>query len=273
VPDTITRCRPLLGTFVEITVPCGFLPAADAAFAAIAHIHARLSFHMAGSDLAAIRRAAPGDRLAVDPETVVVLRLARSLFAASRGLFDVCVGRELVRGGFLPGDGLEPLDAYPGSTADILIEDDRHIRLARRVLVDLGGIAKGHAVDRAVAALIAAGVPSGLVNAGGDLRGFGAVDWIVGLNDADGVVRDRVAIRDGALATSANLLNRTAAGTPHIGRGRQAVAVDHRVTVAAETCIVADAMTKIAMVDPDLADTLLKPHGGQVLRAPVPAGA
>jgi FAD:protein FMN transferase len=267
VPDTITRCRPLLGTFVEITASGAGI---DAAFAAIAHVHDRMSFHEAGSDLAAIRRARAGDVVAVDPETIAVLRMAQALFAATDGLFDVGVGGELVRSGFLPGEGLDP-DAYPGTAADLAIEDDRHVRVIRPVLVDLGGIAKGHAVDRAVETLVAAGEPLGLVNAGGDLRGFGPVDWPIGLNDADGVVRVGVAIRDGALASSANLLNRRPGGTPHIGRGRRPVWADYRVTVAAETCIVADAMTKVAMVDPDLADSVLQTYGGQVLVHP--AGA
>jgi thiamine biosynthesis lipoprotein ApbE len=41
------------------------------------------------------------------------------------------------------------------------------------LIVDLGGIAKGFAVDRAVKALKCAGLASGVVNAGGDLRVFG----------------------------------------------------------------------------------------------------
>ncbi|MFW1123225.1 FAD:protein FMN transferase, partial [Vibrio parahaemolyticus] len=84
---------------------------------------------------------------------------------------------------------IDHLGRYDGTGADITVIDARRVRLARRVLVDLGGIAKGHAVDRAVAAMIAAGAPCGLVNAGGDLRGFGAMDWAIGLRDADGAVR------------------------------------------------------------------------------------
>jgi FAD:protein FMN transferase len=44
-----------------------------------------------------------------------------------------------------------------------------HIRFRRRVIVDLGGIAKGFAVDRAIEALKDHGVAAGIVNAGGDL--------------------------------------------------------------------------------------------------------
>jgi thiamine biosynthesis lipoprotein len=54
-----------------------------------------------------------------------------------------------------------------------------------RVAIDLGGIAKGYAVDRAVEVLKQGGLSAGLVNAGGDIRGFGSPeggrDWQVGL--------------------------------------------------------------------------------------------
>jgi len=49
----------------------------------------------------------------------------------------------------------------------------QQVRLARRVRLDLGGIAKGFAVDQAIAQLRDAGVVSGSVNAGGDLRVLG----------------------------------------------------------------------------------------------------
>lgn len=268
--DLVTRCRPLLGTFVEITVPEGHGEAVAAAFAAIAHVHARMSFHEATSDLASLRRAEPGEVVALDGETVAVLRVARALHEASGGLFDVAIGRQLVSAGFLPGEGLGPLRRYDGTTADIVILDDRHVRLTRRVLVDLAGVAKGFAVDRAVAALIAGGAPCGLVNAGGDLRGFGPADWTIGLRDADNLVRSHVTLRDRALASSANLLNRRASrgkpSSPHIGRNGQAVLAEGRTTVLAQSCVIADAMTKVAMVDPDLANAILAGHGGNVVR-------
>lgn len=269
-PDLVTRCRPLLGTFVEITAPSGCGAAVDAAFAMIAHIHGRMSFHEPASDLAAIRNATPGERVAVDRETAEVLRTALSLHAATGGLFDIAVGRQLVRGGFLPKGTIGPLGQYDATTADISIEDDTHIRLKRRILIDLGGIAKGYAVDRAVEVLAGQGVPVGLVNAGGDLRAFGPVDWPIDLRDADEVVRSRMAVRHCAVASSANLRNRRARRgalhTPHIDREGRPVLADERTTVIAECCVIADAMTKVAMVDPDLADRLLTPFNGRVLR-------
>ena len=116
LPDLVTRCRPLLGTFVEITVPDGFGAAVDAAFARIAHIHGRMSFHEATSDLASIRQAPPYTAIIVDRDTHEVLKIAAALYETTDGLFDVTVGRPLVRAGFLqidvePGDDLIDRDA------------------------------------------------------------------------------------------------------------------------------------------------------------------
>ena len=96
----IRRARPWLGTIVEIA--CDDLPAIEAGFAAIAHAHARMSFHEATSDLAALRETKPGSVVAVDAQTVQVLRFALELYRASDGLFDVTIGRQLVATKFLP---------------------------------------------------------------------------------------------------------------------------------------------------------------------------
>lgn len=265
----LTRCRPLLGTFVEITVPQEAASAIDAAFAAVAHVHARMSFHEEGSDLARLHRAPVGEAVGVARETAEVLRIAGDLRHASGGLFDVTVGRELVRGGFLPRPrGIGRFGKW-GNGGDIEVLDDEHVRCLRPVLIDLGGIAKGYAVDCAVAALQQAGVAEGLVNAGGDLRMFGGRPWPVTLRDADGQLGREIAFTDCAVATSANRAARRRRWgrtfTPHIGLRRKAVICKERITVIADRCVIADAMTKIAMVDRTLAERLLAGYGGHLL--------
>lgn len=199
-----------------------------------------------------------------------MLRMARAFFEATDGLFDVAIGRQLVGSRFLPKEGLGHLNRFRGTSADISIVDDTRVRIDRRVLIDLGGIAKGYAVDRAIETLIAQSVPMGLVNAGGDLRAFGDRDWEIHLRDADEIMRSMVPARNCAIASSANLLNRRrhrgAIHGPHIGLDQKPILVDERVSVVAEWCIIADAMTKVAMVDPDLADEILAAHNGYVIR-------
>lgn len=270
----LTRCRPFLGTFVEVTVPGEAASAIDAAFAAIAHVQARMSFHEEDSDIARLRRAPPGEAVTVARETVDVLRMAGDLHRASGGLFDVTVGRELVRGGFLPSPRGMPCTGARGDGGDIEILDEVRVRCMRPVLIDLGGIAKGYAVDRAVAALQQAGAAQGLVNAGGDLRMFGGRDWPIALRDGDGKVRREIPLADCAVATSANRGNRRRRWgrifTPHIGFDRKAMVCKERVTVVADRCVTADAMTKIAMADRELAQRLLAARGGYVLTDRVP---
>lgn len=269
----IRRCRPLLGTFVEIAVPDGFEGTVAGAFDAVAHIHARMSFHDEGSDLAALRRARAGTAVAVDPHSVAVLRIACDLHARSDGLFDVAVGADLVAAGFLPQPADCPIEGRVGTTGDIQLLDDSHVACARPMLIDLGGIAKGYAVDAATDALAAAGVPRAIVNAGGDLRVLGDRPEPVHLRDANGMVDGLIEIADAAVASSSNrhLRRQTDRGmaSPHLGRGRRPLLSDLAVTVIAEKCVIADAMTKIAMVDPELAHAMLAPWDGEIIMHPM----
>ncbi len=75
------------------------------------------------------------------------------------------------------------------------------------VRIDLGGIAKGYAVDRCIAILQAAGVKSAMVNAGGDTRVLGKhwkQPWMVGIRDPrnkEGLVT-MIPLEDAAISTS-----------------------------------------------------------------------
>lgn len=266
------RCRPLLGTLVEVAVPERHAHTADLAFAAVARVDRAMSFHREDGDLARLRRAPPGTVVPVDPETAAVLRLAERLHRRSGGLFDVTVAAVLVADGFLPcPDGIDHA-GLTGGAADIEIVGDAHVRCRRPLLIDLGGIAKGHAVDLAVAALKAAGVEAALVNAGGDLRVLGDEPQTIHLRAAGGGLEGVVTLADLALASSSNLLDRRRARgrttVPHRGRGASPVVTDEAVTVAAPTCAVADAMTKIALADRTLAAAMLTEEGGEIVDRP-----
>ncbi len=254
---------------VEIAIPADDPAAFEAGYAAIARVHRLMSFHDGDSDLARLRRARPGTVTSVDQETAQVLRYALELHGHSGDLFDVTVGRKLVRSGFLPRKQLIHLSRFPGGIGDISFTGPCEVRQERIPLIDLGGIAKGFAVDRAVAALQAFGVGHGIVNAGGDLRVFGEHGQSVYLRRGDGRILQLDDVRELAIASSENSLSRHQRGgetlTPHVGPAGQAIVIDGLVSVAADSCMVADAMTKVAMSDIALADGLLAPHGGRVL--------
>lgn len=268
----LTRCRPLLGTFVEITVSQDEAALVDDAFAAIARVHELMSFHSDDSDLARLRLARPGSAVEVAPETVMVLRSALELHAATAGLFDVTVGRQLVRSGFLPRPANSGFKSFTGTPADLEIVDYARVRCHRPMLIDLGGIAKGFAVDRAVSVLREAGARKALVNAGGDMAMFGDHPWTIALRDADGKVRSALPLSNCAIASSANLLDRRhhfgRTHTAHIGKGGAPVLTPVRVSVIADRCIIADAMTKVALADQALAEDLLAKFGGRLLVEP-----
>lgn len=261
------RAQPWLGTIVEIAVPdaCGAI--LDLGFAEIARVHALMSFHDEGSDLARLRRASLEAPVELDFLTVCVLREAKLLWDLSDGLFDVSIAPLLVRWGYLPQpEGVDPRTCAARRMEALDIIDDRHVRMHEPMLIDLGGIAKGFAVDCAVDALKAAGAPCGIVNAGGDLRVFGnleapvhlrAVDW----SGADGVI----ALRNSALASSGNFDRRHRAGgverAPHIGADGDPILSDDLTVVEAPLAVHADALTKIAMASPAMFERLAPRFG------------
>jgi thiamine biosynthesis lipoprotein len=246
----LRRARPLLGTYVEVAA-CADAPevewaAVAAAFDAIAEVHRLMSFHESTSDVGRLNRGAHARALEVDPRTFAVLRRARLLARASGGLFDCTVGGAAVALGLLPGARGAP---RRGATSwrDVELLPGRRVRFLRRLALDLGGIAKGFAVDEAVAALVRCGASAGCVNAGGDLRVFGARDWPVAIR-APGEP-DRLVplppLRDGALATTADDFSPDGAGhviQPATGRRRPAPI---SVSVLAPSCMDADALTKV----------------------------
>lgn len=179
----LQRCKPLLGTFVEVCIGPGpdwfeqpqgldeqdLLRISDRAFAEIAAIQAALSFHAEDSELSAFNRWAlsnPGGIYPVSPALRQVLQLALNLSRATAGCYDLCVAPALVADGQLPGH-LPQLNRACGKAGDIRLTQDG-VEVYRPLCIDLGGIAKGYAVDRALEV-----VPVDLdvvVNAGGDLR-------------------------------------------------------------------------------------------------------
>lgn len=257
--------RPLLGTFVEI----GFQPvpggesAVQAAFSAIEQVERRLSFQDPESELSRLN-ACVGHFLALSPLAVRVLRLARAMTLASGGLFNCTLGGALVRRGVLPNhDGSESLDCGTASDIDIV---SRRVRLARPVRITLDGIAKGYAVDSAVAALLRGGVKTGWVNAGGDLRVFGALTLPVNRREPNGRLAWLGGLRQAALATSAVHARRARRfpGTIVTAAGdKAAVGV---WSVLARRAWRADALTKVAALAPDASrHALLRRLGGRLV--------
>jgi thiamine biosynthesis lipoprotein len=256
--DDIRRARPLLGTFVEIAVAGAPVPAMEApveeAFGAVAEVHRLMSPRDPASDVSRINRAGSRGAVAVHPWTFRVLACAAALHRASGGLFDVTAGSSHLLG-----------------SAVALLPGNR-VRLRRPCVIDLGGIAKGFAVDRAVAVLRRHGVPRGIVNAGGDLAAFGTSPHPVHIRDPRDPQRMMlcVAIREAALASSGGRFDPAASSSsssPTVidPRTGQPAAAALGATVRASSCMVADSLAKVVMIAGEAATGLLQDHGASAL--------
>lgn len=188
----VQRSRILMGTVVEITAfgpDQGRLEAAvDQAFAAMAGVDARMGPHGPQSD--AVRLSAAAGPLRVSPETAAVIAAGLKVSAASDGAFDMGLGR-LKQLWNIEGEHPRVPTAAEISAAlagtgrgDLKLAGDVVTKDDPQLAVDLGGIAKGYAVDRAIAVLQTAGVTHASVNAGGDIRLLGDRgdrDWRIGI--------------------------------------------------------------------------------------------
>lgn len=260
----IQRARPLLGTLVALRA-AGDARRAEAAIArafdAIADVQRRMSFHDPDSELSLLNRHAFDAPQVVSAGTWRVLRAALALARASGGRFDPTIGGRLVAWRQLPvpvGAG----DVDPAADwRDVVLTTDFRVRFRRRLWLDLGGVAKGFAVDRAVAAMRAAGARGGMVNAGGDLRAFGDTFEVVHVRDPRAPARPRplLHLRDGAAATSAAYFSTRDGRSALVDtRGGGSLGHDVSVTVCAPRALWADALTKVVLADPDAALPLLR---------------
>jgi thiamine biosynthesis lipoprotein len=212
----------------------------EAAFAAIRQVESLMHPSRDGSDLKAIRRAAIGMPVKIHAWTWEVLEQSQRLHRLSNGAFDPCLPSAT------PGAGAAAL----GRFADLELASPEWVIPHAPLHIDLGGIAKGYAVDRALRALREAGCHGGLVNAGGDLAVFGERSRSIVIG-GHGARADIVELKNAAIASS----DVGCAGRPvehrgyYDGRDRRAIGAG-RVTVGAARAILADALTNCVLADP-----------------------
>jgi thiamine biosynthesis lipoprotein len=254
----VRRCRPLLGTFVEIAATHASTRqahrAVDAAFDEVSLVHRRMSFHDPESDVSRLNREALDQAVAVHPATFEVLRWAGTIAEGSDGCFDVTAAAELVRRGILPRPWSPHEPCRDGSWRDVELLDDSRVRFHRPVWIDLGGIAKGYAVDRATERLGALGATQACVNAGGDLRVMGSATERVRLrptaaSDAPAAV---VEVANGSLASSGCGVREphdleSFPGLHVHGAHQRSTGSRTFACVMADRCVIADALTKVVL--------------------------
>ena len=199
-----------------------------------------------------------------------LLKLSRNLNAQTDGAFDVTVGPVLRLWALSGKAGRVPtqaeLDLAKAQTGWNLIEirDDGVIKKEFAASIDLGGIAKGYAIDCAVEVLKQHGCAGGLINIGGDIRCFGLKEdegpWQIALEDPfnprSGSYPAMVGLADGSVCTSGNYFRFSTIDDKrfsHIVDPRTArpVEIVPSVTVIAPTATIADAWaTALSVLGP-----------------------
>jgi thiamine biosynthesis lipoprotein len=270
--EEVKRMQPMLGTYVEITAAgqdkAQLQAAIDEAFEAIKKVDRLISSFRSDSEVEEINRCSGRREVAVSPWTFECLRKAVHVGEQSRGAFDVSCRPLLDLWGFLKREYRLPsateqriarelvdyrqleLKEWPG----VRMQAPRRTAYLKRsgMRIDLGGVGKGFAVDKAALALRQAGVEAGLVRAWGDVYGFGDRDWAVKITGARSVK-----IRNQAVSSSGNYENFfeiDGKKYSHIIDPRTGNPVEgvRGVTVRAARCTDADAWATAIFVDPGL---------------------
>ena len=247
--------------------------AARAAAAAIADVHrieAKYSRYTADSVTTAINRAAGGAAVAIDDETLALLRYADQCWRISDGAFDVTSGvlrrawRFDAKPARVPTAGeIDAARALIGWERVELGERDVRLPVAG-MEIDFGGIGKEYAADRAATVLASHGVAHALVNLGGDVRALGGQadgrPWRIGIVHPrePGAAIGEVDIVDGAIATSGDyqrFIEVDGLRYTHILDPRTGWPVAHwqSASVVAPVCTLAGSLATIAMLRADAA--------------------
>jgi thiamine biosynthesis lipoprotein len=217
-------------------------------------VEARMSVWLQESEISRLNRAAAGTEISLARETMDVLRAARDAHGQTEGAFDVTCGPLIELWKQAGGRGRLPSQAQvdgarAASSWDwIELHDGLAIKRRGEFRVDLGGIAKGYAIDRAVGVLRRSGAGAGLADVGGDLRCFGHPadrdGWPVDIKDPFGSgTFGTLLASDVAVCTSGNYARFTV-----IEGERYSHIIDPRTGWPADatpsvTVIAADAMT------------------------------
>lgn len=220
-PQRIRRAVPMMGTIADIAVvhtdKRHANGAIDAALAALTEVERSMTRFRDDSDIGRANRLASRRAVPVSAGTVTVVATALDWADRTDGAFDPAVGRAVelwdvanrsrpphrdavVR---LAGQRLHrAVELGTSAGRPVLLYHDNAVAL------DLGGIAKGYGVDRAVAVLRDWGIRDAIMNVGGDLYAMGESEdgdpWRVGIRSPDDPSRliGSLDVRDRAVATS-----------------------------------------------------------------------
>jgi len=237
-------------------------------FDEIEEIEKKMSFHNPESELYYLNREAASHPCVISDDMSVVLMTALQLSQQTNGRYDISIAPELVSQGLLPENQAGVDVGERGNWQDITLIGNR-LYFEKPLLLDLGGIAKGYAVDKAFLA-IGEQVHDVVINAGGDLRmkqwqGKDVEIKAPGFGESGSV---NVTMRGPALATTASYYmgkNLSAIVDP---KTKKRVHDPRSISIFAPSCMVADALTKVVLLAENSADVVESMQASALLVEP-----
>ncbi|MFA4989297.1 MAG: FAD:protein FMN transferase [Candidatus Omnitrophota bacterium] len=262
----------MMGTCLEVISPD--LKAGKIVFDEFRRIEKLLSKYESGSEIAQLNRTGC---LKVSPETFYVIKKSKEFWSASKGAFDITTGPLVDLWGF--GDRqyrvpkkeeLEEALRLTGADKIILQEKESVVQFKLSGMkLDLGGVAKGYALDCAAKKLRECGIKSCLINAGGQVYCLGdrfAKPWRIAIKAAgSNTIAGYLELKDRCVATSGGYeryFSQDKKRYPHIFNPQTGYPADSRiisVTVIARDGLTADALaTAIFVLGKDKGEELAR---------------
>lgn len=262
-----------MGTYITVKIADSDKPlparkaAAQKAFAEIERIEDLLSSFKEDSVISKINNSGT-EEIFLDEEVFNILSRAKYFSEASSGAFDMTVMPLLELWGFhskkyrVPAaEEIEAALKKVGSDKIVLDSRRRSIRfLAPGMKIDLGGIAKGYASDRAIGVLRNCGIHNALAACAGDIRVMGRKSakekWSIGIQDSRkrGMITDQLKLEDSSVSTSGSYERFFEAGGKrysHIIDPRTGWPVDNdllSVTIIAQDSVTSDTLATAVFV-------------------------
>lgn len=241
--NKIKRCKPLLGTFVDVAIEndssdLSLINFSKEVFSEILKIQKIMSFYDEQSELSYINNNAFKEKCKISPQMFEVLSFAIEVSKKTKGVFDIT--KSAIKSNKYNCD-------IESSYKNIILSKDV-VFFNKQTAIDLGGIAKGYAVDCAFNK-IANKVDNVIINAGGDMRmkNWQGSDVAIKYKSSDGKLNIVSTIMlNQAVASSANYYNKNAI------IGDKKSNEDKAVSVFANSCIEADAFTKVVYLNGNL---------------------
>lgn len=202
----------LMNTEVEIILPQGSEEDFAAAFNEMRRIEKLMNIHDPESEISRVNRLASKKAVQIGEEIFEILEESVEYSALTSGAFDVSIrplsalwgGKGKLKE--IP-EAREIEEKLPLVNYKNIILDERNQTVEfkkKSMALDLGAIAKGHALDRAIKVLQGRGIKEALINAGGDIRVMGERLWKVGLQHPrkENEVLAVIKLKNRAIATS-----------------------------------------------------------------------